>query len=260
MLFRFLKILDNRRLNYYNTLRSPSGGSTMTHQKENEAHEGNKGRSRSHLKKDVRKDAEVIHIPISREPTESIDRRETQKAQSPQEAPETHEEPRENFRASVPSPEHQAARQEEPDLEATIKELKESNLRLLADFENFRRRKEEEVSSARKYASEEIIRQLLGILDNFERALANVESAPSLASFVQGIQMIHKQMLDVLQKEGVMEINARGESFDPSLHQAVAMIEDNELPDETVVEELQKGYRLKDKVIRPSMVRVSKKS
>jgi molecular chaperone GrpE len=218
-----------------------------------EAYEG-RSKSKSHLKKDVKKDKEVIYIPIRGPEVVEAEKGVTDEPPQGNEGTKAEDmvaqEPQRTEKEDAP----------EEDKDILIKELKENNLRLLADFENFRRRKEEEVSHSRKYASEEIIKQFLGILDNFDRALATVESSHNLESFVTGIQMIHKQMRDVMHKEGVMEIKARGEHFDPSLHQAVAMVEDDELPDETIVDELQKGYKLKEKVIRPSMVRVSRKS
>lgn len=126
--------------------------------------------------------------------------------------------------------------------------------RLQADFENFRRRVTKEKEDFAKYASESLICSMLPILDNFERALASGESG----NLLTGVEMIFRQFKEVLEKEGLCPINAVDNPFDPNCHEAVMQVETDEHPDNTVIEEFQKGYLLKDKVIRPAMVKVAK--
>jgi molecular chaperone GrpE len=129
-------------------------------------------------------------------------------------------------------------------------------VRLQADYDNFRRRTRQEKEEFYKYASEKLINTLLPVLDNFELALS--AEGDSIENIKSGVQMIYKQLLDVLATEGVTPIPAVGEQFDPLKHEAVLRAESDEHPDNTIVQELRRGYFLKDKVIRPSMVKVVK--
>lgn len=129
-------------------------------------------------------------------------------------------------------------------------------VRLQADYDNFRRRTRQEKEEFYKYASEKLINTLLPVLDNFELALS--AEGDSIENIKAGVQMIYKQLLDVLATEGVTPIPAVGEQFDPLKHEAVLRAESDEHPDNTIVQELRRGYFLKDKVIRPSMVKVVK--
>jgi molecular chaperone GrpE len=129
-------------------------------------------------------------------------------------------------------------------------------VRLQADYDNFRRRTRQEKEEFYKYASEKLINTLLPVLDNFELALS--AEGDSIENFKSGVQMIYKQLLDTLAAEGVAPIPAVGEQFDPLKHEAVLRAESDEHPDNTIVQELRRGYFLKDKVIRPSMVKVVK--
>ncbi|SCJ91870.1 HSP-70 cofactor [uncultured Eubacterium sp.] len=132
--------------------------------------------------------------------------------------------------------------------------LNSKYLRLMADFQNYKRRVEKEKSDIYAYANEKLVSQLLDVIDNFERALLH-EAADE--SFVEGMKMIFKQLTGVLEKAGLEEINALGEDFDPNFHNAV-MTEDNDDYDSgKVTEVMQKGYLLNKKVIRPSMVKVN---
>ncbi len=129
-------------------------------------------------------------------------------------------------------------------------------LRTQADFDNYRRRTRQEREELIKFASEDLITELLPVLDNFDRALAAAESTDN--EFVSGVQMIYRQLKEILAKEGLAEIPAVGEEFDPNKHEAVMQVESDEHEENIIVEELRKGYALKDKVIRPSMVKVAK--
>jgi len=128
--------------------------------------------------------------------------------------------------------------------------------RLQADYENFRRRTRQEKEEFYKYASEKLISALLPVLDNFERAL--VAESSSIDSLKSGVQMIFRQLQEALAAEGVTPVPAVGEQFDPQKHEAALRDESGEHPDNTILEELRRGYYLKDKVIRPAMVKVAK--
>lgn len=126
-----------------------------------------------------------------------------------------------------------------------------------AEFENARKRASKEQHDFREYAVADAIKALLPILDSFERAL-NAQSQPG--EFRSGVELIFKQLQDALTKLGVRPIPAQGEPFDPHLHQAIEMVDTREVPDHHIVEELQRGYKFKDRLLRPSMVKVAKNS
>ena len=130
-------------------------------------------------------------------------------------------------------------------------------LRTLADFNNYRRRAREEMDQSRKFAIEDFTIRLLPILDNFERAIKASEELHDFDALHGGVVLILRNLNDVLEKEGVKPIEAEGQQFDPNIHEAVMRMETDDYPDNTIVEELQKGYTLGDKVIRASMVKVS---
>lgn len=137
-------------------------------------------------------------------------------------------------------------------------ELTQQFLRLQADFENHKRRTREQMKETILRANENLIRELLPVLDNLERAMAAV-SEDNGESVRSGIELVYKQFLDVLQKEGLKPIPAAGEPFDPRIHEAVMQVEtDDPEMDGRVVEELQKGYSFHDRVLRASMVKVGK--
>ena len=144
-------------------------------------------------------------------------------------------------------------------LEAKDKEIEELNnkfLRLQADFANYKRRSEKEKESIFNYATGELATKLLEVLDNFERALSTANDKND--GFYQGVDMIYNQILNVLKGFGLEEINSLNEKFDPNLHHGVMTVESNEHEEDTIIEVFQKGYKLRDKVIRPSMVKISK--
>ncbi|EGW38717.1 MULTISPECIES: nucleotide exchange factor GrpE [unclassified Desulfosporosinus] len=130
-------------------------------------------------------------------------------------------------------------------------------LRLQADFDNYRKRTQKEKVDLINYASERIVGDLLPILDNFERAANAAKVNPDITAFSQGVDMIFRQLQTALSKEGLKAMEAVGQPFDPNLHEAVLRVASEEHPENTVVEELQKGYYLKEKVLRPCMVKVS---
>jgi molecular chaperone GrpE len=130
-------------------------------------------------------------------------------------------------------------------------------LRTQADFDNFRRRARQEKEEFAKYASLKLIEQLLPAVDNFGRALSSSKENKDFDALAKGLEMTFRQLDQVLSQEGLTPIEAVGQPFNPELHQAVMQVESEEHEEGIVVEELQKGYMLKDKVIRPAMVKVS---
>ncbi|MBM7855708.1 molecular chaperone GrpE [Desulfohalotomaculum tongense] len=140
--------------------------------------------------------------------------------------------------------------------EAQAEDYYNRMLRIQADFENFRRRSRQEREELLKYAGEEVIKKLLPVLDNFERALASAANPGD--DFVSGVEMIFRQLQEILNKEGLEVIPSRGEQFDPNKHEAVMQVESEEHDENIIVEELCRGYMLKGKVIRPAMVKVAK--
>jgi len=133
-------------------------------------------------------------------------------------------------------------------------------LRMQADFENTRKRLEKEKQEFIKFANEGIILELLNILDDLERTLALAqEKHQDLQAFLKGVEMILAHLYDLLKKYGLKPIEAKGKPFDPHYHEALLQVEANDVPEHTVLEELQKGYTLNDKVIRTAKVKVSKK-
>jgi len=132
-------------------------------------------------------------------------------------------------------------------------------LRLQAEFDNTRKRLEKEKQEFAKFANEGIILELLNVLDDLERTVALEESSKDVAVFLKGVEMILAKLYEMLKEYGVKPIEAQGKVFDPHLHEALMQVENNDLPEHTVVEELQKGYVLNDRVIRTAKVKVSKK-
>ena len=135
----------------------------------------------------------------------------------------------------------------------------EKALRAQAEMMNFKRRKEEEVSTMLKYANEDILKSFLPIVDNFERAikLDDNDLSDEVSKFLSGFKMIYTDVVGILNKFEVKEIEAEGIEFNPTVHQAVLMEHDETKPHGVVLEVLQKGYMYKDRVIRPAMVKVN---
>lgn len=146
----------------------------------------------------------------------------------------------------------EAEKDKSPEEEA----LQARYMRLMADFQNFKRRTEKEKSDIYAFANEKLVKELLDVIDNFERALA-VGTGAGGESFLEGMEMILKQLLGVLEKAGVAEIKALGEDFDPNFHNAVMTEDSSEYESGKVTAVLQKGYVLNGRVVRPSMVKVS---
>lgn len=166
-----------------------------------------------------------------------------------------------NTVADEASPEQEEdAAAAEAQLEQLRQQLEEQQQRLLrvqADYDNFRRRTRQEKEEFAKYAASELVEQLLPVLDNFDRALHAAENSKDFDSLFKGVDMIFRQFLQVLEQSGLKEMDAVGQPFNPEYHEAVMKVEDSEQEEGTIVEQLQKGYMFKDKVLRPAMVKVS---
>jgi molecular chaperone GrpE len=140
-------------------------------------------------------------------------------------------------------------------LRAENEKLRDQFLRSRADFENFRRRMEKEKAEFRRYALADTLRDLLPVLDNFERALS--VSTTSAEDFRTGVEMIAKQLADVLERSGMEAIDPAGEPFNPLFHEAIARVETDETEPNSVFDVMQKGYMLHERLLRPAMVRVA---
>ena len=146
---------------------------------------------------------------------------------------------------------------ERDQLAAEKAELQDRLLRRQAEFENFRRRSERDRSEFVQYAGMEILRDILPVVDDFERAL---KVAPgSEANYRKGVELIYQRLVDVMKRFGLEPIEAAGQLFDPNQHQAVDRRETSDIPDNTVLEEYQRGYNFKGKLLRPAMVKVAVK-
>lgn len=125
-----------------------------------------------------------------------------------------------------------------------------------AEFDNARKRAAREQQEFREYAAADVLKSILPVLDSFERALKTSQGNPG--EFRNGIELIYRQFQDVLQKAGVQPIPAVGQPFDPRFHEAIEMVDTNRVPDHHIVDEMQRGYRYKERLLRPAMVRVAR--
>jgi molecular chaperone GrpE len=136
----------------------------------------------------------------------------------------------------------------------------EKLLRTTADFENFKKRAAREKQEAIKFANENLVQKLIPVLDNFDMAMAAAQNEPTEAaqSLQTGINMIYQQLKNVLVEAGLEEVDASGKMFDPNLHEAVSQQETSDVPEGQVVQQLRKGYKLRDRLLRPATVVVAK--
>jgi molecular chaperone GrpE len=137
-------------------------------------------------------------------------------------------------------------------------EYRDLYLRTLADFDNYKKKMESEWKKAVEYSTERLVYELLPVLDNFKRALEASENTQDIESLRKGIELIYKQLLAVLEKEGLRSYETVGLKFDPRIHEAVTTVETKDVLPGTVVEELESGYFFKEKLLRPAKVSVSK--
>jgi molecular chaperone GrpE len=129
--------------------------------------------------------------------------------------------------------------------------------RMQAEFDNARKRAQREQQDYRDYALTDTIKTLIPVMDSFDRAL---QSSPEKSEFHLGVELIHKQLLDALTKIGVQPVAAKAQQFDPRFHEAIEMVDTEDAKDNEVIDELQRGYKLKDRLLRPAMVRVARNS
>lgn len=142
-------------------------------------------------------------------------------------------------------------------LKADYDKLNQQYVRLAADFDNFRKRQEQERENLIKYGTESALKKLIEVLDNFERGQKALENVEDCQKVKESFNLVHKQVHEALSKLGLEEIKAVGEQFDPNFHEAVMQTPTSEHPEHTVINELQKGYKLGDKVLRPTLVNVA---
>jgi molecular chaperone GrpE len=144
--------------------------------------------------------------------------------------------------------------------EQQVQESHERFLRAAAELDNFRKRKEREISDLRKYANQALLRELLGVVDNLERALVSARESGHPEALMEGVEMTLKELLKIFNQFGVTPIEALEQPFDPNHHEAVMQQPSDAFPANTVIQELQKGYLLRDRLLRPAMVVVSTES
>jgi molecular chaperone GrpE len=144
-------------------------------------------------------------------------------------------------------------------LVAEKEQIHDQLLRTMAEFQNFRKRTQQETMLLRQYATENFVTSLLPVLDNFERTVKASESGATVESIVGGVTAIEKQLRSLIESQGVSRIVSLGEAFDANLHEALAMVPNEELEPDTIVDEIEPGYKMGEKVIRPAKVRVSVK-
>lgn len=144
------------------------------------------------------------------------------------------------------------------ELQLELAAEKDRVLRLSAEFDNYKKRSAREAEDFRKFANEALFKQLLTVVDNLERAISSATETEASESILEGVKLTHREMIKFFNTFNVKALEANGKQFDPAFHQAVTQQESDEHPDNTVIMELQKGYLLHDRLIRPSMVVVSK--
>ncbi len=138
------------------------------------------------------------------------------------------------------------------------KEHFDSYLRALADLDNYRKRMEKEFANFKIYANEQLLTQLIAVMDSFDRALAAGEIDVNFENFYKGVSMIYRYLKEILEKWGLKEFSSSGETFNPERHEAVNIVETNDVPPDTIVEEISKGYMLGEKILKPAQVTVAK--
>jgi molecular chaperone GrpE len=164
----------------------------------------------------------------------------------------------ENDAAGSPGSAAESSARDMEKLKAERDTLLDRLARLQAEFENARKRALREQQEFRDFALADALRALLPVLDSFERALQAAPAEKAAGQFRSGVELIYKQLRDVMEKLGVQEIPARGELFDPRLHEAIEMVDSPNARDHEILEELQHGYKLKERLLRPAMVKVAR--
>ena len=200
------------------------------------------------------------HIKIEDAETEAEEKAKAAVEEAEEAAPaeekaaeEANEEAKESAEESAEEPE----KDEEAEKKAAEEQESERYMRLMAEFQNYKRRAAKEKTDTLQYANEKIVAEILPVLDNFERALTT--ETDDLEGYAKGMQLIFEQLYKALENAGLEEIKALDEDFDPNVHNAVMTDNIEDKDDGKITKVLQKGYKLRDKVVRPSMVAVNKK-
>lgn len=171
------------------------------------------------------------------------------------------EENKENlFAGEIPEEQPVAEEQSNNEVEELQKKLDVLNqqyVRLAADFDNYRKRQAQERENLLKYGSENALKKMIEVLDNFERGQKALENVEDCQTVKDSFNLVHKQVLETLEKLGLEAIDTEGKEFDPNFHDAVMQTPNNDVPEHTILNELQKGYKLGDKVLRPALVNVA---
>jgi molecular chaperone GrpE len=159
--------------------------------------------------------------------------------------------------ASSSSPQPEPAEDDSEGLQADLDRFRDLALRSQADFENYKKRSAREKEEAIKYANSSLLEKLIAIVDNFELGLEAARAEGEKSPIFSGMSMVLKQLMDFLADSGLQPIDATGQKFDPNLHEAIAHEPSDEVPEGTVVRQTRRGYRMKDRLLRPSSVVVS---
>lgn len=167
--------------------------------------------------------------------------------------------PQSEVEPTSPEQEVRSLRAELEQKTGEIKTAQDKQLRAYAEMDNYKKRMARDQMEQLRYANEKLLKELLPVLDNLERALTHIKNSPERSPWAEGVELTFRQCLDVLKKFGVTPIPSVGEPFDPNRHQAVTYLDTHEHPEDHVAEELQKGYLYHERVLRPSMVAVARK-
>lgn len=159
-----------------------------------------------------------------------------------------------------PNSKQTTEKQDRKEIEEQLASEKDRLLRLSAEFENYRKRKQRELDEFKKFANETVFRQFLTIVDNLERAISSTEKKSEEKGLMGGVKLTYKEIVKLFETFNVKPVEAENKPFDPNFHQAVTQEENDDLPENTVTQVLQKGYLLQDRLLRPAMVVVSKKT
>lgn len=163
----------------------------------------------------------------------------------------------EEVKEEVAEEKQEETKSEDNELQRKYDELNSQYIRLAADFDNYRKRQAQERESLLKYGAENTLKKIIEVLDNFERGAKANETVEDCEKVKESFNLVHKQLLEVLSKAGLETIEAEGKEFDPNFHEAVMQTPTSEYPEHTIINELQKGYKLEDRVLRPSLVNVA---
>ena len=164
---------------------------------------------------------------------------------------------KEDVSSDEKSEENKDGNNEESELQQKYDTLNQQYIRLAADFDNYRKRQEHEREELLKFGTENALKKMIEVLDNFERGQKALENVDDCEKVKESFNLVHKQVCEILTKMGLEEIKAIGEEFDPNFHEAVMQTPTSEHKEHTVIEELQKGYKMGDRVLRPTLVNVA---